>query len=232
MELTVAVVGAGRMGSFLGKQLPKEARKIFIDIDETKARDLAHTLGGEFAFSAEGAKEADVIAIVLPAGVVNSTVKEIARVAKEGAVILNMATTGTVEDEVKKAYPSLRFVDAKIIGNAKVMAMGFPSCVVINTKDPDIFEKARYLLPGFTKVAMGDAGLVPQINTIGTIEAIRTALELRRQLKELNIPKDWEDAAICTVCAGTMMAYVEDDLGEFARNILQKAGHEPQKREP
>jgi len=36
MELTVAVVGAGRMGSFLGKQLPKELRKIFIDIDKIK----------------------------------------------------------------------------------------------------------------------------------------------------------------------------------------------------
>jgi len=223
MELIVAVVGSGRMGSFVGKQLPKEVRKIFIDIDETKARDLAHTLGGEYACLAEGAKDADLIVVVLPAGVVNDTAKEIATVAKEGAIILNMATTGTVEDEVKKAYPSLRFVDAKIIGSAKVMAMGFPSCIVLNTKDTDVFEKARYLLPGFTKVTMGDAGLVPQINTIGSTVGIQAALEVRRKLKDLKLPKDWEDVAIHTVCAGTMIAYVENDLGEFGRKIVQQS---------
>ena len=223
MELIVAVVGSGRMGSFVGKQLPKEVRKIFIDTDEANARDLAHALGGEYAFSAEGAKDADLIAVVLPAKVVNDTVKEIARTAKEGAVILNMATTGTVEDEVKKTYPSLRFVDAKIIGNAKVMAMGFPSCVVLNTKDQDVFEKAKYLLPGFTKIAMGDAGLVPKINTIGSTVGIQAALEVRKQLKDLNLPKEWEDVAIYTVCAGTMIAYVDNDLGEFARNIVRQS---------
>ena len=222
MGLSVAVVGSGRMGSFVGKQLPKEVRKIFIDIDEAKAKELAQALGGEYAISAEGAKDADVIAVVLPAKAVNDTVKEIAKVAREGAIILNMATSGTVEDDVKKKHLSLHFVDAKIIGSAKVMAMGFPSCVVLGTKDSDILEKARYLLPGYTKVTMGDAALVPKINTIGSTEGILAALEVRRKLKELNLPKEWEDVAIYTVCAGTMIAYVDNDLGEFGRKIVQE----------
>lgn len=222
MELTVAIVGSGRMGTFVGEQLPRDIKKICIDSDEAKAKQLAAAIGGTYGLAMEAAKDADVIAIILPAPVVNAMARELAAVAKDGAVIINMATNGKVDDDVKKLNPALSFVDAKIIGNAKVMAMGFPSYVVVNTEDQGVYEKISYILPGYTKVVMGDSDLVPRINTIGSEEGIRTAVNMRKRLKEFNIPKDWEDIVIYTVCAGTMLAYVDDDLGEFARNLADK----------
>ena len=226
MELTVAVIGSGRMGTFLGKQLPNSIKKIMIDNDESKAKELASKTGGLWAVSAEGAKDADLIAIVLPAGVVNDAARELAAIAKDGAVIFNMATSGLVDDEIKKANPALHFVEAKIIGNAKVMEMGFPSCVLVGTDDEELYKKVSFVLPGFTKVLMGDTTLVPKINTIGSTEGIRAALAVRNQLKELNLSKDLEDAAIQTVCAGTMIAYVQNDLGHFGLELVEKISRE------
>ena len=226
MDLIVAVIGSGRMGSFLGNQLPNSVKKILIDKDEIKAKALASSTGGLWAVSAEAAKDADLIAIVLPAGFVNDAARELAAIAKDGAVIINMATTGLVDDEIKNANPALHFVDAKIIGNAKVMALGFPSCVLVGTDNEEIFKKISHILPGYTKVLMGDASLVPIINTIGSTEGIRAALAVRHQLKELALPKDLEDAAIHTVCAGTMISYVQNDLGHFGLELVEKISRE------
>jgi hypothetical protein len=229
MELTVAVIGAGRMGTFVGRQLPPEVKKIFIDSDEGKARQLAANAGGAYGLTVAVAGEADIIALVLPAPAIDGAARELAASAKDGAVIINMATSGRVAEEVKGLNPSLSFVDAKIIGNAKAMALGFPSCVVVDTSNQKIYEKIKSILPGYTKVVMGDSQLVPQINTIGSAEGIRAAVNIRQQLKGQGIPRDWEDIVIYTVCAGTMMAYVEDDLGEFGRRLAKELETEGEK---
>lgn len=222
MNLTAAVLGAGRMGSFVGLQLPEDVKKIIIDTDEPKAKKLAEEVGGSYFLELSGVKEADVIAIVLPAPAIPETSRGLLKYAKEGAVIINMATNGNVEEEVKAARPDLRFVDAKIIGHAGAMSAGAPSYVVVNTQEQAVYEKIAYVLPGYTKVVMGDSNLVPQINTIGSTEGIRAAVECRKQLKKFNIPKDWEDIVIYTVCAGTMRAYVDDDLGGFGRALADQ----------
>ena len=42
--LKVAVVGAGRMGSVVSRQLPDDVQKLIIDMDEAKARALAEEI--------------------------------------------------------------------------------------------------------------------------------------------------------------------------------------------
>ena len=99
MNLTAAVLGAGRMGSFVGLQLPEDVKKIIIDTDEPKAKKLAEEVGGSYFLELSGVKEADVIAIVLPAPAIPETSRGLLKYAKEGAVIINMATNGNVEEE-------------------------------------------------------------------------------------------------------------------------------------
>ena len=66
MTLKVAIIGAGRMGSIVGKQLPAEVEKLIIDTDEAKAKALAEAIGGSYALELSAAAEADVIDVVLP----------------------------------------------------------------------------------------------------------------------------------------------------------------------
>lgn len=222
MKLKVAVVGAGRMGSIVAGQLPDDVEKRIIDTDLQKAEAVAAACGAKAYEKMSAASDADIIALVLPTPAIPVAAKAAAEIAKDGAVILNMATNGTVPKELKEAKPALHFVDAKIIGHANSMRLGAPCFVVVNTKSEAEFEKIKHVLPGYKKVLMGDSDLVPLINTVGSTEGIRAAVQCRKLLKQYNVPKDWEDIVIYTVCAGTMRSYVEGDLGEFARKLADK----------
>jgi len=49
---------------------------------------------------------------------------------------------------------------------------------------------------------------------------------VRKKLVALNIPDEWIDVAIRTVCAGTMKSYTENDLGHFALELVKKLERE------
>ena len=82
MSICVAVVGAGRMGAVVSKQLPKSTQKIIIDIDLGKAGRLAEIVAGIPSDSLASAESADLVAVVLPTPVVNETVGKLFSVAK------------------------------------------------------------------------------------------------------------------------------------------------------
>lgn len=69
---------------------------------------------------------------------------------------------------------------------------------------------------------MGNTDIIPDIAKIGSSEGIRAAITVRKLLKQFDIPKDWEDIVIYTICAGTMRSYVENDLGHFAKQLAQR----------
>lgn len=222
MNFTVAVVGAGRMGSIVGKQLPEVFNKVVIDNNVETAKSLADEIGGFYSEDLKSVENADVIAVVLPTSAVRPTMTKLAEIAKDGAIILNMATSITIEPEIISKNPHLNFVESKIIGHAASMGQGAPCYVVLNTSDEAIFATTQQVLPGYKKVVMGDTDLIPLINKIGSSEGIRAAIEVRRQLRRYQIPKEWEDIAIYTVCAGTMRSYVTNDLGHFAQILADK----------
>lgn len=220
--LTVAIIGAGRMGGVVGRQLPEDVKKIIIDIDEPKAKDLAVEIGGTYAVTLDGAKDADVISVVLPTPAINSVMDELTGIAKNGAILMNMATNGTVDTKIVAKNDKLHIVETKIIGHAMSMSEGSPCYVVVSTENEEIFGKIKRILPGYKKVIMGDTKIMPDIAKIGSTEGIRAAVTVRKLLKQYNIPKDWEDIVIYTVCAGTMRSYVENDLGHFAKELADK----------
>lgn len=222
MVQTFALIGAGRMGGFLARQLPPQLDTIVIDTDAEKAAALAAEIGARHSASIADAASADVAALVLPAPAIPAAAAAIAPLMAPGAVLLNMATEGVVENALRQAHPALHIVDAKIIGHAKSMAAGADSVVVAGTEDEDVLARIAYCLPGYSKVVMGDASIVPVINRLGSAEGIRAAVSLRKQVQPYGLPQDWVDTLINTVCAGTMRAYVDGDLGEFARKLAEK----------
>jgi 3-hydroxyisobutyrate dehydrogenase and related beta-hydroxyacid dehydrogenases len=220
--LTVAIIGSGRMGGVVGRQLPEDVKKIIIDIDEPKAKALAMEIDGAYALTLDAVKDADVISVVLPTPAINSVMDELTGIAKDGAILINMATNGTVDTNIVAKNNKLHIIETKIIGHAMSMSQGSPSYVVVNTEDKEIFSIIKQILPGYKKVVMGDTKIVPDIVKIGSTEGIRAAVTVRKLLKKYNIPKDWEDIVIYTVCAGTMRSYVENDLGHFAKELSDK----------
>ena len=230
MAVCVAVVGAGRMGSVVAKQLPDRTEKIIIDIDLEKASQLAERVGGKAGDRLEIAGKADLVAVVLPTPVVNRTVEGLLNILQKGTIILNMATTARIEPDILKDRNDIWVVDAKIIGHAMSISRGEPGIVVVNCDDRRRFKLIREQLPGFHQVVQGDASLVEKINKIGSAEGIKAAVKVRKQLNEMNVPEDWLHVAIRTVCAGTMKSFTENDLGHFALELVKKIEKEMMKK--
>lgn len=226
MIMCTAVVGAGRMGSVIAAQLPRSTRKIIIDIDLQQAARVARMTGGEASDALDSAAEADLVAVVLPAPMVAGIVAQLIDLAKPGAVILNMATAARIDPALSGKRPDVSVIDAKIVGHAGSMAKGESAMIVVGSEDTGILTLIRSQLPGFRRVISGDPDLVAEINRVGSSEAIRAAVRIRRHLRGQGIPEDWIDVAIRTVCAGTMKAFVEGDLGGFAQALAQEIEQE------
>ena len=147
---------------------------------------------------------------------------------KKGAVILNMATTFSIDPATAAKRPGITVVDAKIIGHAASMSRGEPGIVVVKTDNAEVVSLIRNQLQGFAEVVQGDADLVQAVNTIGSTEGIKAAVAVRKQLKAMGIPDAWTDVVIRSVCAGTMKAFTENDLGGFALELAKKLESEGQ----
>jgi pyrroline-5-carboxylate reductase len=226
MPITVAVIGAGRMGSVIAGQLPQGTKKIILDAEGEKARLLAEKVGGTPADSYEAVSEADLIAVVIPAPAVNDAVAKLLSTAKAGALILNMATSAHIDPAVQAKNPAVPVIDAKIIGHAGAMSEGNPGVVVVKTDDLEAFGRIREQFSGFLEVVRGDADLVPKINKAATLEAIRVAVQLRKQLRKMDIPAEWITAATKTVCTGVVKAFADNDLGDFASEMVEQLERE------
>lgn len=222
MSVCMAVVGAGRMGSVVARQIPEGTKKIIIDTDIDKAKQIAREVGGIPGDDLSAAGDADLIAVVLPAPAVEDTVTKLLGLVKKGAVILNMATAAQLPPEIHQINKDAYVVDAKVLGHAMSISKGEPGIIVVKCDDEALFTLIKSQLQGFHKVVMGDADLVPQINVIGSSEGIRTAVTVRKKLGKMNVPEEWISVAIRTVCAGTMKSYTENDLGHFALELAKK----------
>lgn len=232
MTNCTAVVGAGRMGSVIAGRLPHDTRKIIIDIDLQRARKIAENCGGKASDTLESAAAADVVMVVLPTPEMAGAVAQLVDFVRPGALILNMATSAQFDPAITAKRPDVSVVDAKIIGHASSIVAGERAIVVVKSDDPVILHRIQSRLPGFPRVVSGDAGMVETINRTGSVEGIRAALRVRQRLSRQNIPGEWIDVAIRTVCAGTMKAFVEDDLGGFARRLAKTIEREIQDGHP
>jgi len=216
------------MGEFLAGQFPTEVNLVVIDVDAEKAEALAKRAGGKHAVGAEGAAQAEIVVTALPAPKVAEAFEELAKAVKPGALVLNMSTEAVIDEAFKRENPDAHFINAKIVGHAKSMQRGLPGYLILDTEDTAALEQIRTVLPGFAKILSGDISLVPVANKIGSGEGIATAVAVRKKLRESGVPEDWADVVISTVCAGTMRAYVDGDLGEFARKLADKLEQETQ----
>ncbi len=222
MEATVTVIGAGRMGKIIARQLPEETRKIIIDQKLQRAEELASAIDGIASTDIGAAQEADLFFIVVPASEVNAVVEQICRVARKGAVIVNMATSVNINEQTKNDKHFLNFVEGKIIGQASAMEQGEPGILVVDTVDRAIYRLIKSQLPMFKGICQGNPDLVPYINTVAVNAGLRAAVQASQELTLKGIPEDWLKTALKTICAGTVKAYAEDDLGPFARELANK----------
>ena len=224
--MKIALVGPGKMGRAVSMNLTRDEEVLIIGRGEERAKALSEEMGWPYSLTVQDIKDADIVLFILDAHVLNPVMAEAAPYAKEGAVMLNVATKGIVDPELIAKYPKLNFVDGKIIGSAIGIQRGLPGYMVVKTEEQWIYDMVKRILPGFKDVVQGNTDLVPKINSIGSKEGIRAAVIMQKQLEQYDIPKEWEDMVIGCVAIGTMMAYMDNILGHFAAELAEKIRQE------
>lgn len=218
---TVAIVGAGRMGSLIARKISPHYNLILIDSNMRRCGMLAKELGGIATTEYSFISEADFIIIALPASAISPALEKARSFLKSGQILINIST-----DKETDSLTSIRGlcepVSAKIIGHALQIDSGELPLVVIDGKDEKIKNKVAEIFGRIGVVTFGPEKLVRQINNIASEEGIRAALNIQKRLKELAIPDEYISFAIRNVACGTMNAFALGDAGPFAQKIINE----------
>ena len=231
-KMRVAVIGCGLMGSGIASLVSLRAVRMMIDSEEEKARSVAKNYGGSFSTELEAAKDADVIAVVIPASAVESVFRKLSVIAKSGSLVLDMATKGIIPQEVREERPDVTFLETKIVGSALGVRHGLPALLVADTDEPETLETLRKVFPGFESIVAGDPQMVRTINEKGTYYGIRAAVLTEMALREMNLPEEWRKAACGGLVPGIAIGYSTGQMGKFGREIAERIEDEIKEQMP
>lgn len=218
---TVAIIGAGRMGSFIARKLNSQYNIILIDKDLRKCGLLAKEISAIATDSYSLLALSDYVILALPADAIHQAISELKSVLQQQVVINVSTNTEKIAlDPLKKLS---KIAAAKIIGHAQHMAStGELPLIVIDSEDITIRNRVAKIFSLLGTVCFGDEILVKNINNIASEEAIRAALNIMKRLEEINIPPEYISFAIRNVACGTMSAFALGEGGPFVQKLIQK----------
>lgn len=217
--MKVGVIGAGRMGRILAERIATDHEVVLYDADIQGAAVVAESLK---LMSVAGLSELNVDAIVMavPDSAVAPCLTELHESGKAFNVF-SIATNISRETIARLEGDGLRCLNVKIIGHAGEMGRGATPVIVIDRGNSEMVCLAQQVFANVGQVVTGDADRVKLINGVATEEALKAAVSIEKALMAAGI----SDAvmirgALSQVAPGVLKAYSEDDLGPFARNIV------------
>jgi len=223
---TIAIIGTGRMGSFVARKLHSKYNIILIDKDLRKCGTLAKEISAIATDDYSLLSLADYIIVALPAEVIPELVPELEPHLQQQQVLINISTN--TEKSVFEPLKGLcKLASAKVIGHALHMsATGELPLVVIDCEDVSARNNVAKIFANIGAVCFGDERIVKNVNNIASEEGIRAALNIKKKLEEINIPSEYISFAIRNVACGTMSAFALGEAGPFVQKLIQKIEQE------
>ncbi|HWR29383.1 MAG TPA: 6-phosphogluconate dehydrogenase, partial [Negativicutes bacterium] len=135
--------------------------------------------------------------------------------------VFSVATNISREMLARMAAEKVQCLNVKLIGHAGEMNRGEKPVIVVDAGDNDMIRHAQQIFATVGSVLVGNADQVKLINSVATEEALKASVAIETVLRAAGI-KDPEmlRGALSQVAPGVLRAYAEDDLGPFARNIV------------
>ncbi|NLZ54973.1 MAG: NAD(P)-binding domain-containing protein [Thermoanaerobacteraceae bacterium] len=223
---TVAIIGAGRMGSLLARKLQSHYNLILIDKDLRKCGLLAKEVSALATSDYSLLSNSDYIITALPANVFQNVVTELKNYVAQHHILINISTD-TEKEEFEPLKGLCKIATAKIIGHAKHMAATDElPLVLIDGEDFSVRSKVASIFSKLGAVCFGDEKIVKKVNNIASEEGIKAALDIKKRLEEANVPSEYISFAIRNVACGTMSAFAVGEAGPFVQKIIQRLKQE------
>ncbi|MBS4023516.1 MAG: prephenate dehydrogenase/arogenate dehydrogenase family protein [Dethiobacter sp.] len=216
----IGIVGLGHIGSLLASKIGRH-QLIIVSRNIDKSWVLAGKAGATLTSDLNLLRFTDVVFLTLPSDVTADMAKKLDSILNEDAVIVNLATSVSLDDLKKAVAPTRQLVSATIVGSAPGIAKGENTVVILSPLTEQALFKVMPLFAGFASVSVGDENLGKAINTIAAREAIRTYAKVKEELERIGVCEELIQVALSNVCAGTLQAVSKGNLGAFGQAVLE-----------
>ncbi len=219
--MKVGLVGIGRMGNVLVRLLAGHVELSLFDRNAENMKRVA----AEFAVSTVDTLEeivaAGIVILAVPDHEVVSCIKVFNQM-KTPVTVVNIATNVGQHMLEKMAAQHVQCICIKFVGHADEMMLGHKPVIIINQSPAELVAPMTEIFQAVGQVLVGDADIVYKINTIAAEKALEAAVGIEETLKQQHIiDPGIVKSAIRQVAAGILKAYADENMGPFAREIVQ-----------
>jgi pyrroline-5-carboxylate reductase len=219
--MDVGLVGIGRMGEVLARKLAGVVNLYLLDRDLCRTQQLAAELNVSAANNLAEIAQLGRVILAVPDREVISCLKDFNEM-KQPLVVINVATNVAqrVLNEIAAAH--IKCIGVKLIAHAGEMALGLEPVIIVNERPPELVNEAVALFQPVGKVVIGRADVVSSVNIAAAEAALAAAVQIEENLHLQGITDPLIiKSAIRQVAAGILKAYANNDLGPFARDVVQ-----------
>ena len=217
--MKIGVLGIGRMGRILAERMAEMHTVTLFDADFAAAQAAASSLHLRAAASLADL-DAEAVVLAVPDSAVGECVENL-RATGKTLPLFSVATNISRERLAAFDKQEGLCLNVKIIGHAGEMSRGARPILVADSAPPDLAELACKVFAPVGTVIVGDADKVRQINSLATEAALQAGVALEASLRDAGVTDGrMIKAALTLVAPGVLRAYAEDDLGPFARGIV------------
>lgn len=219
--MRVGLIGIGRMGRVLAARLAVVHELYLHDRNPELAQAVAERTGAQVVDSLAEVAAQDIVILAVPDREVLSCIKAFNQL-QQPVNVVNIATNVAQHTLEELAGSRVTCIGAKFVGQAGEMMLGLEPVIIVNDRPAVLTMVVQDLLRNVGQVVVGRADVVTEINTAAAKAALEAAVRLEAELRRqgINNPAVIK-SAIRQVAAGILKAYADDDLGPFARDIVQ-----------
>lgn len=218
------LVGIGKLGKALIKRFEENELPLLVyHPDSQKATEAVGDKEHCKAAALDELVEADYILLALPAGkagdVADKLLQQPVNVDKLPALI-NLSTKDHTND-YRQQFPECDWVGVKLCGHAKALESEGNGLFV--SEDWEAYADLAENFRKIGEIATGTEESVQRLNSQVTEAAVTVVAKLENELKQDGYDDVWIRHALRYTFPQVVIAYQNDELGTFAKEIAKKA---------
>jgi pyrroline-5-carboxylate reductase len=220
----VSIIGAGQMGTQIGKVASEQHEVIFFDKDSSRSREAAKRFHAKYENNLPDVLNSPIIILAVAGDVVIDLIQKYHARSPRETLWVNISTFVTLKDIRDITGDVDNVLSCKIIGHFEMMSPENKCVFVIHNEYPkneltttleDIFREVGIVI-------YDDEEKYLKVNYMAAEEAMKSVINLARKLQNMNMKSHVVNAAIKQVFLGTaqQFPYLEPDY--FHELVYQK----------
>jgi pyrroline-5-carboxylate reductase len=222
--IQVGVIGAGQMGSQIGKVSSEDHDVIYYDIDGTKCRRTAIESRARYEDEIKEVLRSHIIFLAVPRDGVIDLLKGYHAIVPRETLWVNISTFVTLKEIMMITGDVSNIVSCKIIGHFERISPVHPCAFVIHSEHPDspLMETVEKIFKKVGATVYDDETRYLEVNYIAAAEAMKGVLNTAKKLKDLNIQGQIIEAAVQQVFVGTAGQFPYRNPDYFHNLVYQR----------